>query len=157
MKTLAALIMTLGLCPLMNAADPVPASPVTPAAPVYSAQKEFIFFCFFNDVPSSAKNTITNGIKVGAPFSFGAPVNGLECSVFASASSEVDGVQASILVNDGKKVEGLQFGIINILDMCDGLQLGIFNMARAESFQIGIVNYIEGATVPVLPFVNFKF
>lgn len=118
---------------------------------------EFIFFCFFEGAPTNADITLTNGIKVGAPMSFGAPVNGLEASVFNSASSYVNGIQCSILVNTAKEVEGLQFGIANFLDNCYGLQLGIVNMAQQDSFQIGLVNIIEDGWLPFFPIVNFNF
>ena len=62
-----------------------------------------------------------------------------------------------MLVAVSKKLDGLQFSIVNIGKVVKGLQLGVVNCAKSESFQIGIVNYIEGNSIPLLPIVNFKF
>lgn len=154
LSALTALLAGFLACAALQAQQPQSSAN---AQPQYSSKKEFITICFFLGVPSSAENVVTNGLKVGAPISFGAPVNGMEASVFASATDKVAGVQCSIISNIAEKVEGLQFGIVNFTKDCDGLQLGIFNSASGESFQIGILNHIEGAAVPWLPIFNVKF
>lgn len=148
--------LVLGLFACTGLVQAQQTNSATPAKE-YSPQREFITVCFTFGIPTSAEKVVTNGIKVGAPISAGAPVNGLEASVFCSNSVEVTGVQCSIITNVGKKVSGLQFGILNFVDVCDGLQLGIFNDATQDAFQIGILNHIEGASIPWLPLFNVKF
>ena len=116
-----------------------------------------LMFTFWYDNPPSAAYTETYGIKVGVPFGVGAPVSGLEASVFGSLTDKVDGVQTAIIMTKGQDITGLQFSIVNMVENMCGLQLGVVNVATGKSFQIGIINYIDGACIPFLPVVNFKF
>ncbi len=112
---------------------------------------------WFGFPPSTQRNNVC-GIKIGAPFCDGPlKVSGVETALFCGATDSIDGVQACVLVAVSKKLDGLQFSIVNIGKIVKGLQLGVVNIARSESFQIGIINYIEGNTVPLLPIINFKF
>lgn len=115
------------------------------------------FGFWFGFPPSTQRNNVC-GIKIGAPFCDGPyKVDGVETALFCGATDNINGVQACVLVAVSKKLEGLQFSIVNIGKIVKGLQLGVVNVASKESFQIGIVNYIEGAKIPCLPIINFKF
>lgn len=119
---------------------------------------DFLQFGFWFDVPSSTVDTEVYGIKIGAPFCSGkAYVRGIETAVFCGASDNVSGLQACILASVSKKMQGLQFSIVNYSNEVSGLQLGVLNIAKDKSFQIGILNHIEGAAIPWLPVFNFKF
>lgn len=126
---------------------------------------------FMKDVPTDTATVSTYGVKVGAPISTGAPVYGVEAGVFWAGSSKVVGFQGSLIATDAAEISGLQLAILNFAgqvngvqlailnfaENCCGLQIGGFNSSRGKSFQIGIVNYIEDAWLPVFPIVNFKF
>ncbi len=130
---------------------------VNQKAPAATADYEVIMLTFWYNTPPTAATTETFGIKAGAPFGVGAPVYGLEASVLGSLTDNVDGVQTSLIMTMGKKVTGLQFAIVNLVDDLSGLQLGVFNYAKHTSFQVGILNYIADAPIPLLPVLNFKF
>lgn len=112
---------------------------------------------FCENVPTNTATVTTYGVKVGAPISMGAPVFGVEAAVFYAGSDEVTGFQGSLIAAHAKKITGLQLAIVSLAETCDGLQIGIYNHAAGNSFQLGILNHIEGAAVPFLPVVNFRF
>jgi hypothetical protein len=115
------------------------------------------FGFWFGFPPSTQRNNVC-GIKIGAPFCDGpVKVSGVETALFCGATDNIEGLQACVLVSVSKKLEGLQFSIVNIGKVVKGLQLGVFNYASSESFQIGIINYMKGSAIPLLPIVNFKF
>ena len=57
------------------------------------------------------------------------------------------------------RLTGLQFGLVNVAgDSGSGLQLGLFNGApKFSGIQIGVLNVIGNAALPVLPVVNGNF
>ncbi len=119
---------------------------------------EWISIGFTEDVPSDAATTTVCGVKVGAPICGGtAPVYGVEAAVLWAGTECVNGFKGSLIACGGKEVKGLQFSLINLAEKVGGLQLGIFNSAKSQSFQIGILNHIEDACIPWMPVLNFKF
>gem|GEM_PF-1304763 len=135
-------------------AEPVKAYTLPP--PVYPWT--FINLQFFPGVPTDAGYMQTNGVKVGAPVSAGeAPVYGVEASVLWAGTDEVNGLQCSLIACDAQEVTGIQFSLVNMSVKVCGLQLGIVNFADDETFQIGLLNFIENGPVFCLPIVNFNF
>ena len=168
MKKLLLMCMLISFCFVLSAEEqskavkPVEPSTVKKEAEatkvVPPAKWDSVQFGFWFGFPPSTQRNNVCGIKIGAPFCDGpCKVSGLETALFCGATDNIDGVQACVLVAVSKKLSGLQFSIVNIGKVINGLQLGVVNIARNESFQIGIVNYIEGNTIPVLPIINFKF
>jgi hypothetical protein len=137
----------------------VQAAPVPEAASAVQEDAwDFFEIGFFFGAPASTQNSQICGIKIGAPLCDGqGVVNGVETAVFCGATDNINGAQACILASISKKLEGLQFSIVNVGEVVNGLQLGVVNCATRKSFQLGIVNYIEGNAIPVLPVINFKF
>jgi len=132
-------------------------APVAPPAAAIEKWDSVQFGFWFGFPPSTQRNNVC-GIKIGAPFCDGpVKVSGVETALFCGATDNIVGVQACVLVAVSKKLDGLQFSIVNIGKVVKGLQLGVFNYAQKESFQIGILNYMEGSAIPLLPIVNFKF
>ena len=134
--------------------------PTMVPAPSAQQQKDWTFLqlAVAEDTPSDVGTTTVCGVKVGVPISVGrAPVYGVEAGVLCAGTDEVTGLQASLITTMGKEVTGVQFGIVNMVETMKGLQLGIVNVARDKSFQIGLLNHIEGACFPYLPLINFKF
>jgi hypothetical protein len=172
MKKLVLAGLMTGLCMSLFAegqtsatpADKQPAkqeasAPAAPACKPAAIEKwESIQFGFwFGFPPSTQKNNVC-GIKIGAPFCDGpVKVSGLETALFSGATDTINGVQACVLVAVSKQLEGLQFSIVNIGKTVKGLQLGIINIAQSQSFQVGLINYIEGNNIPCLPIINYKF
>lgn len=136
-----------------------PAQQTAPAAiPPPSYPWTFINLQFFPEVPTDANVTQTNGVKVGIPVTDGpAPVYGIEASVLWAGTDEVNGLQCSLIACEAKKVTGIQFSLVNMSVTVNGLQLGIVNYAEDETFQIGLVNFIENGPVFCLPILNFNF
>jgi hypothetical protein len=133
-------------------------TPAPKAQPAEEVEWDFIQLGFWFGVPSQTEYTAVYGVKVGAPMCSGkGQVYGVETAVICGASDNVTGVQACIICSKSKKVVGFQGAIVNICDVVEGLQLGIFNRAKSKSFQIGFINIIEDSSVPFFPFVNFRF
>lgn len=140
----------------VSAAEPA-AAPV-PAGVPQSYPWTFINLQFFPEAPSDAGVTETYGVKIGAPISAGeAPVNGVEASVLWAGSDEVNGLQCSLITCQAEEVTGIQFSLVNMSVKVCGLQLGIVNFADDETFQIGLLNFVENGPVFCLPIVNFNF
>lgn len=119
---------------------------------------DFLQFGVWFNTPSATKNSNVYGIKIGAPVCSGrGTVKGIETAVLCGATDNITGLQACILTSVSQQFAGLQFSIVNYAANVDGLQLGIVNIAKHKSFQIGILNYIEDATIPWVPIINFKF
>lgn len=169
MKKLLLMCVLIGFCFVLPAeekqavktagAEAAKVQAAPEAAKTVAAEKwDSVQFGFWFGFPPSTQRNNVCGIKIGAPFCDGPlKVSGLEAALFCGATDNIEGVQASVLVAVSKKLDGLQFSIVNIGKVVKGLQLGVVNCAKSESFQIGIVNYIEGNSIPLLPIVNFKF
>ena len=126
--------------------------------PAQKTDWDFFQLGFWFGIPSETEYTDVYGLKVGAPGCGGkGTVNGVETSVFASGTDHVNGISSSVLVATSKYVKGFQGSVVNYCDNVDGVQLGVFNMAKNEAFQIGIINYIENSPIPVLPVINVRF
>ena len=150
----------------INADDPTAVRPVQKPnmqtkpsnTDVQKTDWDFFQLGFWFGIPSETEYNDVYGVKVGAPGCGGkGTVNGVETSVFASGTDHVNGVSSSVLVATSKYVKGFQGSIVNYSDNVDGVQLGVFNMAKDEAFQIGIINYIENSPIPVLPIINVRF
>ncbi len=119
---------------------------------------DFLQFGVWFNTPKATQYSNVYGIKIGAPICSGyGTVKGIETAVFCGATDNITGLQACIITSCSKHLTGLQFSIINYANVVDGVQLGILNIATKQSFQIGILNHIEGAAIPWLPVFNWKF
>ncbi|MCP3968637.1 MAG: hypothetical protein GY750_20170 [Lentisphaerae bacterium] len=119
---------------------------------------DFFQLGFWFGIPPQTEYSDVYGIRVGVPFCGGqGHVYGVETAIFCGGTDYVNGVQACIMVSKSKKVVGFQGAIVTYADEVEGLQLGILNMAKNKSFQLGIINYIENGTIPFMPVINFRF
>ena len=159
MKKLSFLIVATMILVGVNTVQALEEKTKTQKAPAVSDEKwDFIQLGIWFGFPTSTKHMKVNGVKIGAPFCSGTGVvTGVEGAVLCGASDTVKGVQASGVMSKSKCVDGLQFSIINYSPEVNGLQLGILNMAKSKSFQIGLLNYIEDSTVPWMIIMNFRF
>lgn len=120
---------------------------------------DFVSVAFFPKAPPSADVVDTYGLKLGIPVSYGdsAKVVGAELGIFASTTKNVKGLQAALLYCKAEKVSGVQANpIANVAKTVSGVQAGLVNVSEGESFQFGLINYIENSSVPFFPLVNFK-
>ena len=74
-----------------------------------------------------------------------------------AGSNEVNGLQCSLITCQAEEVTGIQFSLVNMSVKVCGLQLGIVNFADDETFQIGLLNFVENGPIFCLPIVNFNF
>lgn len=117
----------------------------------------FIEIGFFYGTPSTTVNSQVYGVKVGAPIAAGyGRVCGVEAAVLVAGTDNIYGLQCSIITAMSKNLNGLQFSIVNFGEEVNGLQLGVVNIAKGKTCQLGIVNYIEGGLIPVMPVFNMK-
>ena len=113
---------------------------------------------FTGNTPSDSALTDIYGVKAGAPICGGpSAVYGVEGAVFWAGTKDVNGLKCSLIATDGETGSGLQLALVNFIDKFAGLQLGVFNYAKNEAFQIGLVNIIENSPVKFLPFINCRF
>ena len=113
---------------------------------------------FTENAPADAAMIDICGVKVGAPISGGpAAVYGVEGAVFWAGTQNVYGVKCSLIATDGNAGAGLQLALCNFINRFSGLQLGIFNYAKDEACQIGLINIIENSPVKFLPIINCRF
>lgn len=99
-----------------------------------------------------------SGFRIGAPFCGGkAPVYGIEGALLGAGSDEVSGIQFGLCFAQADTVNGLQAAFYTDTREVNGVQIGIVNFARTRSFQIGLVNVIEGGFLPWCILFNFKF
>ena len=165
MKTLLASFLALfAACALMadDAAKQPAAASCCATAPTTTASEnwDFVGVAFFPKTPPSTDSIDIYGVKLGLPVSFGdkGKVVGAELSLFASTTKNVKGFQGALLYNEADNIKGLQASpIVNIADEVNGVQAGLINIADDKSFQFGLINYIEGSSVPFFPIINFKF
>ena len=123
-----------------------------------AGQWDIFTLSFTENAPADAALIDTYGIKVGAPISGGsAAVYGVEGAVLWAGTENVYGVKCSLIATDGKTGAGLQLALLNFIDRFSGLQLGIFNYAKNEAFQLGLINIIENSPVKFLPIINCRF
>jgi len=123
-----------------------------------SAENPIVNGGFGSDATFFRISGVLKGLKVGAPICGGTgTVWGLETSVFASGTDHVNGIQCSILVDLSKKITGLQASIVNYCEDVKGMQFGVFNMAKNRAFQLGVINYIENSSIPIMPVINVRF
>ena len=108
------------------------------------APYDIIQLAVWDGIGSNQNEAVVTGLRIGLPVCGGeAPVYGIEIGVLGAAS---------------RKVYGFQWGVLaSIADSVNGLQVSLVNVAKTNSFQIGLINYIEDSPLPVFPFVNIKF
>jgi hypothetical protein len=150
-KFFLTLIATLCIGSLA-AADTATAQPQN----TYSDNWTILQVGFLPGAPSDMLTDPVYGIKIGAPISIGAPVWGMEASVLYSGSEEVNGIQCSLIYSEAQTVNGLQFSIVNFVQSCTGLQIGIINAARDKSIQLGLLNFIENGPLPWCILFNYN-
>lgn len=117
-------------------------------------------FAFAPGVSTSPDYVNTCGIRIGIPISHGkeAYVAGIDVAIIGAMTSQVYGLQTSFIYTSAEKgVDGMQFSIVNNAGTINGLQLGIVNVARDRSFQVGLINVIRESPLMVFPFVNVRF
>jgi hypothetical protein len=81
-------------------------------------------------------------------------LGGVNTAKFNSSSFQIGAIN-----NNADNSDGTQVGILNVGYGFKGVQVGIFNGALqrdSDSFQIGLLNYMEDGFFPVFPFFNFK-
>ena len=152
-KICTALIAVFCVCALW-AADAAPAQ--TQTAPQTSDNWTILQLGFRPGAPTDMLTDPVYGIKIGAPITHGAPVWGVEASVLYSGSDEVNGVQCSLIYCEAKNITGLQLAVVNFVQACAGLQIGVINSAKEQSIQLGLLNYIENGALPWTILFNCK-
>lgn len=120
---------------------------------------EFFSLTICPGISTAPDSVDVYGLRIGAPVAFGNDsfVAGIELSILAGMSSGVYGLQAAPIFVTSEHVEGIQFSVVNIVKTIYGLQLGVVNVAEDAAFQIGLINYIENSSVPLLPIINIRF
>ncbi|MBQ4337307.1 MAG: hypothetical protein IJC34_08955 [Lentisphaeria bacterium] len=103
---------------------------------------------FLPGAPTDMLTDPVYGVKIGAPISIGAPVWGVEASVLYSGSEDVNGIQCSLVYSEAKNLNGLQFSIVNFVQNCCGIQIGVINSAKDKTIQLGLINHIENGPLP---------
>ncbi len=94
----------------------------------------------------------------GAFVSVAKDYQGLQAGLAVSVAQVATGFQASAVSVANQELNGVQCGILNQAEACNGVQLGLLNFSNGgKGMQFGLSNYIEGALVPWLPILNFKF
>lgn len=131
----------------LAAADNAPAA-AQPQPATVSDNWTILQLGFLPGAPTDMLTDPVYGIKIGAPISHGAPVWGVEASVLYSGSDEVNGIQCSLIYCEAQKVNGLQLAVVNFVQSCTGLQIGIINSAQDKSIQLGLINHIEKGSLP---------
>lgn len=98
------------------------------------------------------------GVQIGAVNWDNSYSTGLQLGLANVDGSEFHGASAA-LVNCTESFYGLQFGALNVATKTGcGVQFGLFNAAdRFTGLQIGLLNLIGNAPIPVLPVVNANF
>ncbi len=155
---LASILAVFSACALM-AQEPAAAKSCPASAPASSTDWDFVSVAFFPKAPPSADIVDTYGLKLGVPVSYGdsSKVVGAELGMFASTTKNVKGLQAALFYCKADKVSGVQANpIVNIAKTVSGVQAGLINISEGDSFQFGLINYIENSSVPFFPLVNFK-
>ncbi len=84
--------------------------------------------------------------------------SGLQIGIVNRNISEFYGWSIALL-NMANATSGLQVGVVNTAEsVTGGVQLGVFNAtSQMSGIQIGVLNLIGDAAVPVLPVVNGNF
>lgn len=84
-------------------------------------------------------------------------IYGCQAGLGINGTNELYGLQVSPVLNLARKLAGAQIGMVNLSDYGGGMQIGVYNHAKADwrGVQIGIMNYIEGGWI--LPLVNCRF
>ncbi len=84
-------------------------------------------------------------------------IYGCQAGLGINGTNELYGLQVSPVLNLARKLAGVQIGTVNLSVYGGGMQIGVYNHAKADwrGVQIGIMNYIDGSLI--LPLVNWRF
>ncbi len=155
MKRRLAVILMLTVLTIVGSRAAAPAAQPEKAAPEPGWD---LFQLVFPGLPSDLNLTNVAGFKIGAPFCLSDNrVCGVEASFLGSGSQQVDGIQLSGICALTETTNGVQIAPVTVADRCNGVQIGVVNVAKEGAFQIGIVNYIEDSIVPWMIGINFCF
>ncbi len=167
MKKLWLVCLLVSGCALLMAQDKVNKEPVVveevvlvPVEKVYVEPTDWDIFQlgFWFGNPVYQDTVGATGFRIGAPFCGGlAPVYGIEGAILGAGSDQVKGLQFALCTAMADRVSGAQVAFYNQAREVNGLQLGIVNCAQDKSFQIGLVNFLEGGFLPWCILFNFKF
>lgn len=98
------------------------------------------------------------GVRAGLPVCGGTTrVIGAEIGILGAATDEVGGFQWGVLAAVSKKISGVALGIFTKSVTVNGVQIGVVNVAKDRSFQVGLINVITDSPLTCFPFVNVKF
>ena len=119
---------------------------------------EFIQLGIWYGVGSNQNEADVYGLRLGLPVCGGnTTVSGIELGVLGASSFQVNGFQFAPFAAISNKINGLALSITNFADRVNGVQIGVVNVAKDRSVQIGLVNWISDSCLPFFPFVNVKF
>ena len=158
MKKIFVVLLLAGFCAAGSfAAETAQTESSSPQTADESDRWDFLQIGFLPGAPSDMLHFPVYGIKIGAPICHGAPVYGLEASVLYSGSEKIRGFQGSLIFCESEDLAGLQLSIVNFVKSCAGVQIGVFNSAETQSFQIGLLNHIKDGALPWCILINCKF
>lgn len=119
---------------------------------------EFLQLGIWYGVGSNQNEADVYGFRIGLPVCGGnTAVSGIELGILGASSFQVNGLQLAPFATIANKVNGLALSITNFADRVNGVQIGVVNVAKDRSVQIGLVNWISDSCLPFFPFVNVKF
>lgn len=119
---------------------------------------EFLQLGVWYGVGSNQNEADVYGFRIGLPVCGGnTTVSGIELGILGASSFQVNGFQFAPFAAISNKINGLALSITNFADTVNGVQIGVVNVAKNRSVQIGLVNWISDSCLPFFPFVNVKF
>lgn len=119
---------------------------------------EFLQLGIWYGVGSNQNEADVYGFRIGLPVCGGnTSVSGIELGILGASSAQVNGLQLAPFATIAGKINGLSLAIANLADTVNGVQIGVVNVAKDRSIQLGLVNWISDSCLPFFPFVNVKF
>ncbi len=119
---------------------------------------DFVQIGFWEGFPTNQNTAICAGVRIGVPVCGGDAVcDGFELGLLGAAGSQVNGLQIGVLATDSDLVNGVTVAPVNVCDSVNGLQIGIVNVAKDRTFQIGLVNVVSEGWLPFFIGLNFNF
>lgn len=119
---------------------------------------DFFGVVFVPGVPSSSNDANIGGIRIGLPVAGGSnEIRGVEVGLACCWTKDVYGLQTAPFFCISDTLYGFQASPVNIADKVVGMQFGLVNISKDAKFQLGLLNYIEGAVIPYMIIINWKF
>lgn len=119
---------------------------------------DFVQIGFWEGLPPNQNTAMCVGVRVGVPVCGGDAVcNGFELGLLGAAGRQVNGLQIGILATDSELVNGVTVAPVNVCDRVNGLQIGVVNVAKDRTFQIGLINIVSEGWLPFFIGLNFNF